>query len=84
MYYDSIVDNEIEDCFLLSQDTKQFPGKNDPPHFIFLSSTLPAQYASVYTIRVKYSPFGYHIPKSKVPFKCLNIHLTTVGARHFG
>jgi hypothetical protein len=40
MYYASTVDNENEDCFFLSQDTKQFPKKNAPPLVLFLSSTL--------------------------------------------
>jgi hypothetical protein len=76
MYSSSVVDNEIEDCFLLSQDTKWSPKKNAPPLVLFLSSTLLAQSASVYVVRVKYSPFGYHNPNSKVPFKYLNIRLT--------
>jgi hypothetical protein len=43
----------------------------------FYHQHLSAQSTSVYVVRVKSSPFGYHSPKSKVPFKYLNIHLTT-------
>jgi hypothetical protein len=47
MYYASIVDKEIDDCLLLNQDTRLFPRKNAPPLMLFLSSTLPTQYASM-------------------------------------
>jgi hypothetical protein len=63
MYSSFVVDNEIEDCFLLSQDTKQFPKKNSPPLVLFLSSTLPPQSTSVSIVRLNSSPFGYHSPK---------------------
>jgi hypothetical protein len=47
MYYASAVDREIDDCFLLNQETRLFPRKNASPLVIFLSSTLPDQYASM-------------------------------------
>jgi len=76
MYYASVVDKDIEYCFFLSQYTKQFPKNNAPPLVLFLSSTLPTQYASVYIVRVNYSPFGYHSPKFIVPFRYLRVILT--------
>jgi hypothetical protein len=63
MYYIFIVDNEIEDCFLLSQDIKKIPKKNAPPLVLFLLSTLFSQSASIYVVRVNSSPFGYHSPE---------------------
>ena len=47
-YSASAVDNAIELCFLLNQDTNLGPMKNAPPLVFFPSSTLPAQSASVY------------------------------------
>lgn len=47
-YSASAVDNAIELCFLLNQDTNLEPIKNAPPLVLFLSSTLPAQSTSVY------------------------------------
>jgi hypothetical protein len=76
IYLAYVVDRETEDCFLLNQDTRLFPRKNAPPLVLFLSSTLPSQSASVYVVRVKYSPLEYHKPKSKVPFRYLNILFT--------
>jgi hypothetical protein len=72
----SVVDRETEDCFLLNQDTRLFPERMLLHLYFFLSSTLPAQSASVYVVRVKYSPLEYHKPKSKVPFRYLNILFT--------
>jgi len=46
-YSASAVDKAIELCFLLNQDTNLEPMKNAPPLVLFLSSTLPAQSASV-------------------------------------
>jgi hypothetical protein len=84
MYYASVVDKEIEDCFLLSQDTKQFPKKNYPPLVLFLSSTFPSQSSSVYVVRVKSYSFGYHNPNSIVPFNYLKIHMTAITYDSFG
>jgi hypothetical protein len=84
MYSSYVVDKEIEDCFLFNQDTKQFPKKNAHPLVLFLSSTLPAQSASVYVVRVKYSPFGYHSPKSIVSLRYLRIILITTTCDYFG
>jgi hypothetical protein len=84
MYSTSTVDKEIEDCFLLNHDTKQLPKKNAPPLVFFLSSTMPSQYALVYVVRVKFSPFGYYIPKSIVPVKYLRILLTAITCDSFG
>jgi hypothetical protein len=66
IYITSSVDSDINVCFLLSHDTRHFPRKNAPPLVLFLSTTLPAQSASVYAFNVKYFVFGYHNPKSKV------------------
>jgi hypothetical protein len=84
MYFDSAVDKEIEDCFLLNQDTKPLTKKNSPPLVFFLSSTLPTQFASVYAIRIKFYPFGYHSPKSIVPFNYPRIILTSFTCDSFG
>ena len=46
IYSASIVNIEIEVCFLLLQATNDSPKKNTPPLVLFLSSTQPAQYAS--------------------------------------
>jgi hypothetical protein len=46
MYYAFVVDKEMELFFLLSQATKESPGKNAPPLVLFLSSTQFAQSAS--------------------------------------
>ena len=46
MYSASMVDKEMEPCFLLSQATKELPKKNAPPLVLFLSSTKFAQSAS--------------------------------------
>ena len=46
-YSASAVDNTIELCFLLNQDTNLEPIKNAPPLVLFLSSTLLAQSASI-------------------------------------
>ena len=46
-YSASAVDKAIELYFLLNQDTSLEPIKNAPPLVLFLSSTLPAQSASV-------------------------------------
>jgi hypothetical protein len=76
IYSAFVVNREIEECFFLNQDTRLLPRKNFPPLVLFLSSTLPSQSASVYVVRVKYSPLEYHKPKSKVPFRYLNIIFT--------
>jgi hypothetical protein len=46
MYSASVVDKEMEPCFLLSQDTNESPKKNAPPLVFFLSSTQFAQSAT--------------------------------------
>ena len=61
MYSYFVVDKEIEDCLFHSQDIEKLPNKNATPLVLFLSSTLPSQSASVYAIRVKFSPCGYHM-----------------------
>jgi len=35
MYFDSAIDREIDDCFLLNQDMRILPRKNVPPLVIF-------------------------------------------------
>jgi hypothetical protein len=57
--------------YFLARILKKFPRRM----LLHLSSTFPSQFALVYVVRVKYSTFGYNSPKSKVPFKYLNIHL---------
>jgi hypothetical protein len=76
IYLDSDMDRETEECFLLNQDTRLLPIKNVPPLVLFMSSTLPTQFASVYVVRVKYLPLEYHKSKSKVLFRYLNILFT--------
>ena len=49
----SVIDSDMEDCFLLNHDTKKFPKKNAAPLVLFRSSTHPAQYASMNAFRVK-------------------------------
>ena len=63
----------MEDCFLLNQDTKQFPKKNAAPLVLFRSSTLPSKSASVDAFKMKSWIFGYQNPCSIVPFKYLKI-----------
>ena len=46
IYSASAVERDIDDCFLLSQDTRQYPIKNAFPLVLFRSSTLPAQSTS--------------------------------------
>jgi hypothetical protein len=67
MYYASVVESDVDVCFLLDHATRLFPKKNAPPLVIFLSSMLPAQSASVYAVRLKSLSFGYHNPSSRVP-----------------
>jgi hypothetical protein len=45
MYYASVVDNEMDPCFLLSHATNESPRNNAPPLGLFLSSTEFAQSA---------------------------------------
>jgi hypothetical protein len=47
IYSSLIVDRDIDDCFLLSHDTKHSPQYNAAPLVLRLSSIQPAQYASV-------------------------------------
>jgi hypothetical protein len=42
MYSDSVVDSDVDVCFLLSHATRHFPRNNSPPLVIFLSSILPS------------------------------------------
>jgi hypothetical protein len=60
IYSSSTIGRDIDDFFLLNQETRQFPTKNAPPLVIFRQSTHPTQSTSVYSFKVKYSPFGYH------------------------
>jgi hypothetical protein len=76
IYSTFVVDSDMEGCFLLSHDTRHSPRNNAPPLVLFLSSTLPAQFASVYAVNMKSYVFGYHNPKSKVPLRYLKIILT--------
>ena len=76
MYYSSVVDSDVDVCFLLIHATIHFPKKNDPPLVLFLSSILLAQSTSVYAVRVNYLSFGYHNQSSKVPLRYLNILFT--------
>ena len=62
IYLDSIVDSEMEDFFLVSHDTNQYPRQNVSPLVFFLSSVLPSQSALVNDFRVKLFCFGYHNP----------------------
>ena len=54
IYSTSTVESEMEDCFLLDHDTKQFLRNNAAPLVFFRSSTLPSQYASVNYFKMKY------------------------------
>ena len=67
MYFSSIVESDVDVCFLLNQATRHFPKKNAPPLVLFLSSMLQAQSVSVYAVRLKSLSFGYHNPSSRVP-----------------
>ena len=73
IYSASIMERKMEDCFLLDQDTKQFPKKNVVPLVLFRSTTLLTQSASVNVFKLKYWLFGYHNPYFKPPFKYLKI-----------
>ena len=53
IYSSSAVESEMEDCFLLNNETKQFPKKNAAPLVLFQSSTLPSQSASVNAFKTK-------------------------------
>ena len=50
MYSASVVDKDIEPCFLLNHATKESPKKNAPPLVLFLSSKQ--FYQSVYEYAV--------------------------------
>jgi hypothetical protein len=76
MYSASVVDSDVDVCFLLSHATRHFPKKKSPPLVLFLSSILPAQSTSVYAVRLNYLSFGYHNPSSKVPLRYMNILFT--------
>ena len=67
MHSASIVEIDVDACFLLDHATRLFPKKNAPPLVIFLSSMLPAQSTSVYVVRLKFLSFGYQNPSSRVP-----------------
>jgi hypothetical protein len=67
MYSSSVVESDVDVCFLLDHATIIFTKKNSPPLVIFLSSMLPAQSASVYAVRLKSLSLGYHNPISRVP-----------------
>ena len=47
MYYASIVLRAILDCFLLNHEIIADPRQKHPLDVIFLSETLPAQYAPI-------------------------------------
>jgi hypothetical protein len=47
IYSALVVDKDIDDCFLLSQDTKHSPKYNVAPMVLRQSSMQPAQSASV-------------------------------------
>jgi hypothetical protein len=47
IYFDSTVDKDIDDCFLLSHDTKHSPKYNVSPLVLHRSLMQPAQYASM-------------------------------------
>lgn len=78
MYHASIVDNAIELCFLLNQETKHCPKRNAPPLTLFRLLMLPTKFASIYAWSVKYFFFGYHNSKSRVPCRYLNILFTAL------
>ena len=46
-YFSSAIDNRMELCFLLKQDTNRCPIQNAPPLMIFHSSTFPSHSASM-------------------------------------
>src|SRR6266487_474133 len=48
MYSASAVERDTQFCFLLNHDIKFSPKKKQPPEVLFLSSALPAQFASQY------------------------------------
>ena len=53
IYSASAVESEMEGCFLLNHETKQFSKKNAAPLVLFQSSTLPAQSALVNAFNIK-------------------------------
>ena len=59
-YSASVVDLDVQFCFLLVQDTNLLPRKNAPPLVHFLSSIFLAQSALVTTFRSRFSPCLYH------------------------
>jgi hypothetical protein len=73
IYSASSLDRDTDDFFFLSHDTKNSPRKNASPLVFHLSSIQYSQSASVWAIRDRSFPFGYHNPKSYVPLRYLKI-----------
>ena len=47
----SVVESEMEDCFVINHETKQFPKKNATLLVFLQSSTPPAQSASLMLLK---------------------------------
>ena len=73
IYSSSVVDKEIEVCFLLFQASSDSPKNKVHPLVLFLSSTQPTQYASQSAFMGNVFLQGYHNTRSMVPFKYLKI-----------
>ena len=84
IYSSSAIDNDTDDCFLLSHDTKHSPKKNIVPLVLHQSSIQPSQSASVQAISDISYPFGYHNPNSYVPLRYLKILFTANTGDSFG
>ena len=84
IYFGSMVDSEIEDCFLISHETKHPPIKYGLPLVLFLSSRLPAQSTFVYTINSNYLVLGYHRPRYGVPLIYKTIIFITIICESLG
>ena len=73
IYSTSVVDKEIEVCFLLFQASSDSPKNKAHPLVLFLSSTQPTQYESESAFMENVFLQGYHNTRSMVPFKYLKI-----------
>jgi hypothetical protein len=62
MYSASVVLKAIEPCFLLHQETMADPKVKKKPKVLFLSTALPAQFASAYPYNLKSTLVAYLRP----------------------
>jgi hypothetical protein len=84
IYFASVVDKDIDDCFFLSQDIKHSPKYIVAPLVLRRSSMQPTQSTSVLVISDRSFPFGYHNPNSFAPLRYLIILFTYNTCDSFG